>query len=110
MIKDYNQFINENSNSSKEQMKDLSERIMKFIDEYAAISPNWDQEDPDDIDNKYTSPDSSMLVMAAELLEQEEIPLRFWSDWESGGYKPYNSKIGRAEHDKLMKEINALHK
>lgn len=104
MINNFKDFLSENN---IEYMKDLASRIRKFIDEYAGISPNWDPEDPED-DSKYTSPDASMLVMAADVLEKGEIPLRCWSEWGNGGYNPYSSKEGKAEHDIIMKELNAL--
>ena len=86
-------------------MKELVERIEKFIEKYAAISPNWDGES---IDEKYTSPDAYQLLYCAELLNAGIKPTRCWSEWESGGYKPYSSKEGREEHDNIMNEINKI--
>lgn len=82
-------------------MKELSERIYKFIAEYAVISPNWDGT----TDSKFTSPDAYQLFYSAELLAMDVKPLQCWSEWGSGGYKPYSSKEGRAEHDYLVTEI-----
>jgi hypothetical protein len=33
---------------------------------------------------------------------------RCWSEWGSGGYKPYNSKEGRKEHDSIMEAIEKI--
>jgi len=86
-------------------MKELAVRIRKFLSEYAGINPNWDGESQDD---KYTSPDAYELETCAELFEQGIVPKKCWSEWGSGGYKPYTSKEGREEHDKLIKEIYKL--
>ena len=85
-------------------MKKLAERIYLFLEEYAATRPDWDEEFDDD-DEKYTSPDASMLRYCADMLKDERIPDRCFSEWGSGGYKPYTSKKGREEHDFLIKEI-----
>ena len=86
-------------------MKELSERIYKFIDKYAGIRPDWDGESEDE---KFTSPDASQMKYCADMLKQDKIPFRCFSEWGSGGYKPYSSKEGRDEHDKLVKEIYKL--
>ncbi len=81
--------------------KELSKRILIFLDEYAAKNPNWEDED----DNPYTSPDADQLLYCAKCLENNIIPLQCFSEWGSGGYKPYTSKEGREEHDYLTNEI-----
>jgi hypothetical protein len=86
-------------------MKELSQQIKAFIAKYAHISPNWDG---DGVDGKYTSPDAHMMLYAAEMLDEGKIPDRCWSEWGSGGYKPYSSKEGREEHDYLVTEIYKL--
>ncbi len=89
-------------------MKDLSERILKFIIEYAAISPNYD-ETSEDLDDKYTGPDPYQLLGFVTLYEEGVIPTRVpWSDWSSGCYKPYTSKEGREEHELILKEISKV--
>jgi hypothetical protein len=85
-------------------MKELAERIYKFLNKYAGIRPDWDPEF-DDEDDKYTSPDASQMKYCADMLSRELKPLQCWSEWSSGGYKPYSSKEGRAEHNYLVKEI-----
>lgn len=82
--------------------KVLSERIQLFLDKYAGISPDWDGESDD---NKYTSPDASMMKYCADMLGQGLKPDTCWSEWGSGGYKPYSSKEGKKEHDYLVAEI-----
>ena len=83
-------------------MKELSERIYKFIEKYGAISPNWDGEDEDE---KYTSPDASQMKYCADMLSKGLKPNQCWSEWGSGGYNPYTSKEGKEEHNYLVKEI-----
>ncbi len=87
--------------------KTLSQRIYAFLDRYAVVSPNFETE----ADDKYTSPDVYQLLSCAELIESGIQPLQCHSSWESGGYKPYVSKEGRAEHDMLVKEVyKIIHK
>lgn len=82
--------------------ENLANRIKIFIDTYAAISPNWRVDE--DVD-KYTAPDIYELLLCAHLLEKGGKPVKCFSDWGSGGYKPYISKEGKEEHDYLVKEI-----
>lgn len=84
-------------------MKELAKRIYLFLDKYAAIKPDW--KDGDDIDEKYTSPDAYQMLYCADMLSKELKPLQCFSDWSSGGYKPYTSKEGQNEHDYLFHEI-----
>lgn len=80
-------------------MEALALRIKQFLDKYAGI----------DSEGEYTSPDAYMLLEAAQFLEQGSLPRRFpWSEWGSGGYKPYTSEIGRKEHDAILEEIKKL--
>lgn len=81
-------------------MKELSIRIRTFIDKYAVIRPDLEEGDC-----KFTSPDASELFYCAELLDKGIKPERCFSEWGSGGYKPYNDRKGREEHDKLVSEI-----
>jgi hypothetical protein len=83
-------------------MKELAKRIYAFIDQYAGVSPNWDGESDD---GKFTSPDASQMKYCADMLSKELKPIQCWSEWGGGGYKPYSSKEGRAEHDYLVREI-----
>jgi hypothetical protein len=45
------------------------------------------------------------MKYCADMLSKGLKPSRCWSEWGSGGYKPYSSKQGRDEHDLLVKEI-----
>ena len=85
------------------QMK-LEERIYKFLDQYAGVRPDWDAQ-YDDEDDKFTSPDASQMKYCADIISKGLKPQQCWSEWSSGGYKPYSSKEGRDEHDYLVKEI-----
>lgn len=83
---------------------ELAGRIMVFLGKYAKIRPDWDAE-YDDEEDKFTSPDASMMKYCADTLYMGEKPLRCFSEWSSGGYVPYSSVEGREEHDALVKEI-----
>jgi hypothetical protein len=74
----------------------IANNIRKFLVKYAAKAPGGD---------KYTCPDAYQLESAADLLEKGLKPTRCWSDWGSGGYKPYSSKEGRALHDSIMEDL-----
>jgi hypothetical protein len=86
------------------EMKKLVDRIYQFIDKYAGIRPDWDAQ-YDDEDDKFTSPDASQMKYCADMISKGLKPQQCWSEWSSGGYKPYSSKEGREEHDYLVKEI-----
>lgn len=83
---------------------EIAQRIYLFIKTYAAIRPDWDAE-YDDEEDKFTSPDASQMKYAADMISKDLKPDQCWSEWGSGGYKPYTSKEGRDEHDFLIKEI-----
>lgn len=85
-------------------MKELAERIYKFLETYAGVKPDWDSE-YDDEDDKFTSPDASQLKYCADMISKNLKPKQCWSKWSSGGYIPYFSKEGEEEHDYLVKEI-----
>lgn len=85
-------------------INDLPQRIHIFLEKYAALNPNKQDED----DNKYTSPDAHQLEACADLLKVGKVPSQCWSEWSSGGYKPYSSKEGRDEHDSLVKEVYSI--
>lgn len=87
--------------------KVLSDIIYDFLDKYAAIKPDWDA-DYDDEEEKYTSPDASMLKYCADMISEGFKPETCDSSWESGGYKPYSSKEGRLQHDIIKKEIQKI--
>jgi hypothetical protein len=84
----------------------LAKRIYNFLDKYAGISPDWKPENGED--DKYTSPDAYELKYCAELLEKNIKPTRCWSEWGSGGYRPYSSKEGREEHNSIVDEISKI--
>jgi len=82
----------------------LVQRIWTFLDTYAKIRPDWDPEF-DEEDEKYTSPDASILTYCARSIENGIKPQITDSSWSSGGYGPYMSKEGREEHDDIIKQI-----
>lgn len=88
-------------------MQALAQRIYRFLEAYAAIRGDYDPE-YDDEEDKYASPDASMLKGAADLLMAGQMPKRCWSEWGSGGYRPYASAEGRLEHDALVAELSKL--
>lgn len=85
-------------------MKELALRIDKFIEKYAVKNPNYEDEN----DNLYTSPDAAQLAYSSELLHKRIIPQRCFSEWGSGGYKPYTDKEGCKEHNYLVTEVYKL--
>ncbi len=108
-MKHVNSFVNfhkTNEAIANDDWVDLSNRIYDFVNKYACISPNYDE--ADDESDKYTSPDAYEMLACANLLKNGIKPHKCWSEWGSGGYKPYTSKEGKAEHDKLLSEINTI--
>lgn len=85
-------------------MKELADRIYKFLNQYAGIRPDWDAK-LDNENDKFTSPDASQMKYCADMLKQGLKPQQCWSEWSGGGYKPYSSREGREEHDCLVSEI-----
>jgi hypothetical protein len=60
-------------------MKELATRIYTFLEKYAKIRPDFD-----DDTEKYTSPDASILRYCADVLNDGKIPNMSDSSWESG--------------------------
>ena len=102
--------FSESLSHNQREYSELANRITDFINMYAGISPNYDPNDSDNDDDKYTCPDTYVLLHAAKYLNLGLIPVSCFSDWGSGGYKPYSSKEGRKEHDEIVKEISKLMK
>lgn len=85
-------------------------RIKEFLSVYANIRPDFDPEF-DDEEERFTSPDASILFAAQKILEGDSaLPKSFSVDssWESGGYSPYNDAAGRAMHNQIVSECKAL--
>ena len=81
--------------------KELAEKIYKFLETYAATCP--------DCSDEYTSPDAYQLENCATLLTSDKKLISMpWSEWGSGGYKPYSSKQGKKEHDNILSEIKKI--
>lgn len=76
----------------------LAKRIRDFLEKYAGK----------DEDGEYTSPDAYQLHAVATRIEQGMPIVRCWSEWGSGGYKPYTSTEGRQEHDLICAEVEKL--
>ena len=82
-------------------MEELAERIYKFIETYAQVSPDYDGSN-----QKYTNVDVLSVLACADLLKQGKKPKECFSSWRcSGAYKPLYSKEGKEEHNYLIKEI-----
>jgi hypothetical protein len=104
MLHTYSQFINENMKSYEA----LANEILQFLDKYARISPNFDAQ-YDTEDEKYTSPDASMLKYAANMLLMGKKPTDYiHSEWGSGGYGAYTDKIGKKIHDDILIKIKNI--
>lgn len=91
-------------------LKNFSESIFKFLEKFAEIKADHDPEF-DDEDEKFASPDASILYAAATILSDGNLlPQDFSlaSSWESGGYTPYSSKEGKIEHDLIISKLSQL--
>ena len=82
----------------------FGKRVIDFVNKYAVKNPNYE----DDSDNVYTSPDASMMLYSGELLMNNIIPQVPFSEWSSGGYRPYTSVEGFDEHLYIIKKIKEL--
>ena len=80
----------------------LAVQIEKFLKEYAGTVPDGDE-------LEYTSPDAYQLEHAAKILRSGgKLLVLLWSEWGSGGYRPYSSKVGRAIHEDIMDSLREL--
>jgi hypothetical protein len=90
--------------------KELSERIEQFLATYGIVKADYDEELESEED-KYASPDASILFAAKQLLDtRQALPKNFviHSSWGSGGYAPYTDKKGRSMHDEIVKDCELL--
>jgi len=81
----------------------LADLIQEFLQEFAGR----DAQDP----QEYSSPDAAELDRFARQLRTDAPPKTIappFSDWGSGGFKPYTSKRGRWIHDGLVKICEAV--
>jgi hypothetical protein len=79
----------------------LAEKIEVFLKKYAGRCPDNTKE--------YTSPDAYALSYCAlRLKNNDRIDTVPWSEWGSGGYKPYSSQEGKKEHEEIMTEIEQI--
>lgn len=77
---------------------ELAEKIEKFLETYGKRAADEPEE--------WSSPDAAELEACAMLLRAgKKIPRHPWSEWGSGGYGPYTSKEGRAEHDEIHRLV-----
>jgi len=82
-------------------MKELAERIYKFIEKYAQVSPDYNGNN-----KKYTNVDVLSMLACADMLKEGRKPKECFSSWKcSGAYKPHYSKEGKDEHNCLIREI-----
>jgi hypothetical protein len=94
-------------------MKDsqiLAQFIFEFLGRYAGVRPDYDPEYDED-DEKFTSPDASILFAAATHLKQcGTLPPNFdlHTSWGSDGYAPYRSKTGNDLHDAIVTACRKL--
>ncbi len=93
-------------NRMKDEAKKLYDDIKAFVEKYAAISPNFDPEDNEDEDGKYTGPDVYQLLDVCSSIKLNLVPEYPNSSWESGCYAPYTSLKGREEHNILKQRIS----
>jgi hypothetical protein len=88
--------------------KALAREIREFIEKHAGIAANYDPK-YDSPEDRFSSPDASMLEAAANLLDEgRDIEFYVDSEWGSGGYHPYNDESAKAWHNTLVEKANAL--
>lgn len=87
--------------------EELSARIRSFLDQYAQVRPDYDEEF-DDPEDRWTGPDSSLLELAADTLASGDVPDGIIVSWNSGCFAPYVSREGRAELDSILSAISEL--
>lgn len=82
-------------------IQELADRIYRFINTYAQVSPDYDG-----TNKKYKNVDVLSLIACADCLKEGKKPKECFSSWScSGAYTPRYSKEGKAEHDYLIREI-----
>jgi hypothetical protein len=87
-------------------MKELAERIYKFIEMYAQVSPSYDG-----TNKKYSNVDVLSMLACADMLMQGKKPKECFSSWYcSGAYQPRYSKEGKTEHNEIIQEIYKIRK
>jgi len=87
-------------------MKELAERIYKFIEQYAIVSPDYDG-----TNKKYTNYDVLSMLACADSLMEGKKPKECFSSWScSGAYQPRFSKEGKKEHNEIVNEIIKIRK
>jgi hypothetical protein len=83
---------------------ELVDKIDGFLKEFAGRMP-----EESDGKEYYTSPDAYELEHASAVLRAggslDRMP---WSEWGSGGYKPYSSAEGRMMHEEIMGSLRSL--
>jgi len=97
--------IKENKNVLAEnKMTDLGHEIMKFLNKFGGIAAEYDPK-YDSEEEKWNSPDASLMYYTAQLLIQGKKPKEMpWSSYNNGGYKSGGKEI----HDKLLKKIKNI--
>lgn len=87
-------------------MKELAERIYKFIEKYAQVSPDYNG-----TNKKYTNVDVLSMLACADSLIEGKKPKECFSSWScSGAYEPRLSKEGKQEHNDIINEIYKIRK
>lgn len=82
-------------------MQELADRIYKFIEMYAQVSPAYNG-----MNQKYTNVDVLSMITCADSLKEGKKPKECFSSWRcSGAYKPRYSIEGKEEHNYLIREI-----
>jgi len=85
----------------QEQKHRLAEEISKFLTAHGKRNA----EEPEE----WSSPDALMMEISAKELKKGNVRVPN-SSWESGGYQPLWSKLGRTWHDKIRKTLVEMEK
>jgi len=95
----------------QEQKHRLAEEIFKFLTAHGNRNALTDQgtlevtEEP----KEWSSPDALEMERSARELKKGNVHVPH-SSWESGGYHPNWSKLGRKWHDKIWKTLAEMEK
>jgi hypothetical protein len=84
-----------------EDIQFLGQEIIDFLATHGKRNANDPQE--------WSSPDACSMEDAAVLLINRMLPDNVpFSEWGSGGYKPYNDKRAKQWHDRLLDRIRTI--
>lgn len=103
----YRELLEKLMESDFDSRQNLANRIESFLNSHAVVAASYDPE-YDDPEERWSSPDAAMMMVAAQNIRNGDPIIKVHSTWGSGGYKPYGDVEARKEHDMLLAEIYEL--